>query len=220
MTSPRTGPSYDFAELFDSFRSPVWSDHEYFVTSPPAALALDRTQLRALEVREPFFVDRGWSVGPSRDLVPFVWDRNSGGQPRFSEAEAFTDYDSGHFGLTAVSAPTGVTQAQLYAVLAQAIVDVHLANRSLLDEWFAGQGPTSRETFVYFDRQRRAPEEKLLSADGSIDQPMWDARLEELVANIERRAFHKHHIRWVEFLAHAVDMPQLMGLIKAAQTGA
>jgi hypothetical protein len=216
MMSQPPSRSYGLVELFDSFRSPVRSDHDYFVASPPAALALDRVQLQALEVREPFFVDRGWSVGPNRDVVPFVWDPKSGGQPRFSEAEAFTDYDSGHFGLAAVSAPTGQAQAQLYAVLAQGIVEVHRANRSLLDEWFAGQGPASQEIFVYFDRQRRTAEEKLLTADGSIDRTMWDARLEELAASIQQRTFLKHHFRWVEFLAHAVDVPQLMGLIKAA----
>jgi hypothetical protein len=217
MTAPGAGRSYDLVELFASFRSPVRGDHDYFVASPPAAFALDPAQLQALEVRAPFFVDRGWSVGPNRDLVPFVWDPRSGEQPRFSEAEAFTDYDSGHFGLAAVSAPTAETQAQLYAVLARAILDVHLANRSLLDEWFEGQGSASREIFVYFDRRRRVPEEKLLAEDGSIDPALWDARLDELAASIERRAFERHHFRWLEFLAHAVDVPQLMALIKAAQ---
>jgi hypothetical protein len=220
MTSPQGSRSYDLVELFASFRSPVSGDHDYFVAAPPAALALAPAQLRALEVREPFFVDRGWSVGPNRDLVPFVWDRRSGEQPRFSEAEAFTDYDSGHFGLAAVSAPTAETQAQLYVVLARAILDVHLANRSLMDEWFEGQGPASREIFVYFDRRRRAAEEKLLADDDTIDRAMWDARLEELAASIQQRAVLPHHIRWVEFLAHAVDIPQLMALIKAAQESA
>jgi hypothetical protein len=150
-------------------------------------------------------------------VVPFVWDEGSGGQARFSEAEAFTDYDSGHFGLAAVSAPSAESQAQLYALLAQGILDVHLANRSLLAEWFAGQGAASEEIFVYFDRQRPAPEEKLLAVDGSIDQAMWDARLEELANGVARRSFLRHHFRWVEFLAHAVDVPGLVGLIRAAQ---
>ena len=217
MSNPDSGRTYAFPDLFESFHTPVRGGHEYFVESPPTSLALDPAQLRALEVRAPFFIDRGWSASPNRDLVPFVWDPYSGGQPRFSEAEAFTDYDSGHFGLAAVSAPTGSAQAQLYAVMAQAIVDVHRANRSLMAEWFEAQGPGSQRIFAYFDEERFDQEEKLLAADGSIDEAMWDARLQELAEHLERRAFLRHHFRWVEFLAHAVDVPQLMALIRAAQ---
>ncbi len=217
MTLPSSDRTYDLAELFDSFRTPVYTEHDYFVASPPAGLALDAAQLQALEVREPFFVENGWSVSPNRSLVPFVWDQPSGGQRRFSEAEAFTEYDSGHFGLAAVSAPDGKTQAQLYVVLAQAIVDVHRANRSLMAEWFEGQGPSSRDVFAYFDRERSGAEEKLLAPDGTVDQAMWDTRLDDLSSRIEQRAFLRHQFRWVEFLAHAVDIPRLMGLIQAAQ---
>src|SRR5579871_2509671 len=215
MIPQDTGPSYGLEELFDSFLSPLRSNHEYFVAAPPAALVLEPAQLRALEVREPFFVDHGWSAGPNRALVPFVWDPRSGGQPRFSEAEAFTDYDSGHFGLAAVSAPTARDQAQLYALIAQGILDVHRANRSLLSEWFASQGAASRDIFIYFDRERSSPEDKLLTASGDIDQAMWDERFAELARRVEERSFCKHHVRWVEFLAHAVDVPQLMALIRA-----
>jgi len=204
-------------ELFESFRSPVRGGHEYFVESPPASLSLTPSQLRALEVRAPFFIDRGWSASPNRDLVPFVWDPDSGGQQRFSEAEAFTDYDSGHFGLAAVSAPTGAAQPQLYAVLAGSIVEVHPPNRPLMAEWFAAQAQASQNIFSYFDEERSAPEEKLLAAGGTIDDAMWDPRLQELADHIERRAVLRHHIRWVEFLAHAVDVPQLMSLIKKEQ---
>ena len=217
MRHADSGRTYAFTELFESFRSPVRGGHDYFVESPPSSLQLDPAQLRALEVRAPFFIDRGWSASPNRELVPFVWDPGSGGQPRFQEAEAFTDYDSGHFGLAAVSAPTGATQAELYALMAKAIVDVHRANRALMDEWFEAQGPASQNIFAYFDEERAAPEEKLLGPDGAIDPTMWDARLQELSDHVEQRAFLRHHFRWVEFLAHAVDMPQLMALIRAAQ---
>jgi hypothetical protein len=44
---------------------------------------------------------------------------------------------------------------------------------------------------------------------------MWEARLRELAEHIERGGFLRHHFRWVEFLAHAVDVPGLMALIKA-----
>src|SRR5438128_2446446 len=70
MMSSNASRSYGFAELFDSFRSPVFTDHDYFVASPPKTLVLDAPQLQALEVREPFFVDHGWSAGPNRELVP------------------------------------------------------------------------------------------------------------------------------------------------------
>src|SRR5439155_22150920 len=130
---------------------------------------------------------------------------------------SLTDYDSGSFGLAAVSAPTAESQAQLYTVLARAIVDVHRGNRDLLAEWLDAQGPSSREAFVYFDRERPPAQEKLLAADGTVDRALWDARLDELAACLDQGTFHKHHFRWIEFLAHAVDIPQLMGLIQAAQ---
>src|SRR5581483_4325290 len=112
----------------------------------------------------------------------------SGGQHRFSEAEAFTDYDSGHFGLAAVSAPSAAGQAQLYMLLARGIVDVHVANRSLMSDWFAAQGPASSRIFLYFDRERSSPQEKLLSADGTVDEEMWDGRLKELTAALDQGA--------------------------------
>jgi hypothetical protein len=207
---------YGLVEFFEGVRSPVREDHDYFVASPPATLQLDPEQRRALEVRAPFFIDHGWSAGPDRNLVPFVWDPKSGGQHRFSEAESLTDYDSGLVGLSAVSAPTGKDQAQLFTVLTRAIVDVHRGNRDLLPEWFEAQGPASREIFVYFDEERGPAEEKLLGRDGQIDQVMWDARLDELLRCLENGAVQKHHFRWAEFLAHSVDIPGLVRLVQAA----
>lgn len=206
---------YVLAALFAGVRSPVQTRHDYFVPAPPSALRLDATQLQALEVRAPFFVDHGWSFGPNPEVVPFVWDDPSGGQPRFSQAEALTDYDAGSFGLAAVSAPTPEAQAQLYGVMAQVILDVHHANRDLLAEWLEGQGESSREAFAYFDAERPPAEEKLLTADGAIDRALWDTRIEELAGSIGAGTYRKHHFRWIEFLAHAVDVPQLMRLIQA-----
>ncbi|MBM2811628.1 MAG: Cell wall anchor protein [Chloroflexi bacterium] len=191
-------------------------DHDYFVAAPPRALLIDATQLRRLEVRRPFFIDHGWSFGPDRDLVPFVWDDRVGGEPRFSEAEALTDYDSGSLGLAAMSAPTAESQVQLYRVLGQAIIQVHQNNRDLLAEWFDAQGASSADAFVYFDRQRPSAQEKLLAPDGTVDRVVWDARLDELTACLTVGSVHKHHFRWVEFLAHSVNIPELMRLIQAA----
>lgn len=211
------GRSYTLAAVFDGLRHPVREDHDYFVAHPSEVLSLDAAQLKGLEVRAPFFVDHGWSFGPDRDVVPFVWDQRSGGQPRFSEAEELTDYDSGLFGLASVSAPTPQGQAQLYTLLALAILDVHRANRGLMAEWFEGQGTSSRRAFVYFDEERSPATEKLLALDGTIDRAAWDERLEELASCLGQGTFHKHHFRWLEFLAHAVDIPQLIRLIQAAQ---
>lgn len=211
------GRSYTLAAVFDGLRHPVREDHDYFVAHPPDVVPLDAAQLSGLEVRAPFFVDHGWSFGPDRDVVPFVWDSRSGGQPRFSEAEELTDYDSGLFGLASVSASTSQHQAQLYALLARAILDVHRANRGLLAEWFEGQGRSSRRAFAYFDDERGAALEKLLAADGTIDRSAWDERIEELAACLVEGAYYKHHFRWLEFLAHAVDIPQLVRLVQAAQ---
>src|SRR5207302_9951044 len=139
--------TYALTEVFAGLRSPVRQGHGYFVAAPPKELHLDPAQQAALEVRGPFFIDHGWSFGPDQDLVPFVWDPASGGQPRFSEAEALTDYDSGSFGLAAVAAPDAESQAQVYTLLGRAIVCVHQANRELLPEWLDAQGPHSREAF-------------------------------------------------------------------------
>jgi hypothetical protein len=209
--------AYPLADVFGRPRNPVYPNHEYFVAEPPDALALDADQLRALGVRAPFFVDHGWSFGPNPDLVPFVWDRASGGQRRFSEAESLTDYDAGSFGLAAVSAPTAEAQAQLYRVLTHGILDVHRADRELLAEWWAAQGTSSRDAFLYFDAERPAADEKLLAADGTVDRALWETRIDELAACISTDAWKKHHFRWVEFLAHAVDVPRLVALIRAAQ---
>lgn len=209
--------SHELAEVFGSLRYPVDGDHDYFVARPPEVLSLDPGQLQTLEVRKPFFVDHGWSFGPDRDVVPFVWDARVGGQPRFSEAEALTDYDSGLLGLAAMSAPTAESQARLYTIVSEAILDVHRSNRDLLTEWFDRQGASSSNAFIYFDQQRPSAAEKLLAANGTIDRGLWDARLAELAACLGHDAFRKHHFRWIEFLAHAVDIPQLMRIIRAAQ---
>ncbi len=211
------GRGYTLAEVFGGLRYPVRTDHDYFVAEPPESLDLAPAQLRALEVRASFFVDHGWSFGPDREIVPFVWDPRVGGQPRFSEAEALTDYDSGLLGLASMSASTSQDQAQLYALLTRAILMVHRSNRDLLAEWFDGQGPASRNAFLYFDRERIPAVEKLLGVDGAIDRALWDVRFDELSACLGQDAFAKHHFRWIEFLAHAVDIPRLIALIRAAQ---
>jgi len=216
MTSLDAEATFTLDAVFGRLGYPVRADHDYFVDEPPAALDLDASSLRALEVRAPFFVDHGWSFGPNSDLVPFVWDRSVGGQARFSEGEALTDYDSGLFGLCSVSAPAD-EQAQLYRTVGRSIVDVHRANRELLGEWLEAQGSSSTDAFMYFDRERFPAEEKLLAADGSIDRALWDTRLDELTACLSQDAFRKHHFRWIEFLAHAVDVPRLMGLVRGAQ---
>jgi hypothetical protein len=216
MAASDPEPTFLLTDLFGRLRSPVYSGHTYFVENPPERLDLNADQLRALEVREPFFVGNGWSMGPNRAVVPFVWDPQSGRQARFSEAESYTDYDSGHLGLVAVSAPTGETQAKLYVLVARAILDVHRANRALLGEWFDGQVGGSADVFQYFDNERQPPVEKLLNAEGVVDRDLWDRRIDELSAGLDVGAFKPHYFRWFEFLAHAVDIPQLMQLIRAA----
>ena len=97
-------------------------------------------------------------------------------------------------------------------------MSVHLANRDLLAEWLRCAGLLLRhDAFVYFDEERPPAIEKLLAADGTIDRALWNTRLDELAACLDQGAFQKHHFRWVEFLAHSVDIPQSMGLIRAAQ---
>jgi hypothetical protein len=217
MASLDPSQTHTLEEIFGGLRSPVRADHDYFVAAPPPEFELSAADLGTLEIRALFFIDHGWSFGPDRHIVPFVWDQASGGQHRFSEAEALTDYDSGHFGLVAVSAPDSASQAELYRIIGRAIVAVHRANRQLLEEWFDAQGPSSAGAFVYFDQERARSEEKLLTANQSIDRPMWDGRLDELETCLSQNRFQKHHFRWLEFLAHSVDVAQLMALVRAAQ---
>jgi hypothetical protein len=214
MTSLDPERDYTLTEVFGSLRYPIRTDHDYFVAEVPAELDFDRAQLPALEVRSAFFVDHGWSFGPDQALVPFVWDPRVGGQHRFSEAEALTDYDSGLVGLAAMSADPASQQAQLYALLARAILMVHQANRDLLPEWLDAQGDSSKSAFVYFDSERGPSVEKLLTVDGTVDRALWDGRLDELELRLSQDAFAKHHFRWVEFLAHSVDIPRLIGLVR------
>src|SRR5205807_126577 len=95
-------------------------------------------------------------------------------------------------------------------------VGVHQADRALLAEWLDAQGPASRHAFIYFDQERFPAEEKLLNAEGSIDGVLWDARLDELTTCLGQDAVRKHHLRWLEFLAHSVDVPALVRLVKDA----
>ena len=102
-------------------------------------------------------------------------------------------------------------------VLPGAILEVHRSNRDLLPEWLDAQGQASRNAFAYFDQERLPAVEKLLAADATIDRALWETRFEELAACLNQDAVQKHHLRWIEFLAHAVDIPQLVRLIRAAQ---
>src|SRR5438067_1433472 len=177
MTTLDPAQTYTLEAIFGSLECPVRSEHDYFVETPPSDLQVDAVALKALEIRAPFFVDHGWSFGPDEHVVPFVWEPRIGGQARFSEGEALTDYDSGLVGLASVSAPDAETEARLYRVLGQAIVRTHQADPALLAEWLEAQGPASRHAFIYFDQERSPADEKLLAADGSIDRGLWDARL-------------------------------------------
>lgn len=196
-------------------RYPVVPGHGYFVANPPESIELTPDQLASLELRAPFFVDSGMWLGPDRRVVPFVWDDDVGGQPRFSEAEGLTDYDAGSFGLAAVCGATPTDQAKVYAALARGILAVHRANPALLGDWLTAQGDLSASLFRRFDRERPPAEEKLLSPEGAIDRDLWTERMAELDDCLARDAFHKHHFRWIEFLAHSVNVPRLMTFIGA-----
>ena len=74
MTSLDAETTFTLEGLFAGLRSPVRPDHDYFVSAPPAAFELDAASRPPLEIRAPFFVDHGWSFGPDRNVVPFVWD--------------------------------------------------------------------------------------------------------------------------------------------------
>src|SRR5439155_15967903 len=86
MRSLAPDQTYSLADIFGSLHYPIPDAHDYFVATRPSSIELQPSDYRALEVRAPFFVDHGWAFGLDPDIVPFVWDRAAGGQPRFSEA--------------------------------------------------------------------------------------------------------------------------------------
>lgn len=163
---------------------------------------------------------------------------------RFINGEAATKGDSGLVGLAAASASTPEQQARLYKTLANAVVDIHLrsfANTgrpALIDRWYAAQQKKGRWDddrildslggFEYFDHDQvtgevtgelRPENERLFMYKDtgeldSLDIGFWMSRTKELHKALETGTLQPHHLRWIELLAHSVDVNGLIKIIK------
>jgi len=147
---------------------------------------------------------------------------------RYIKAEEATNGDSGVFAVAAASAEEPKDQAKLYKFLSGSILAVHGHNPALLEAWLHNQTEFSMNMFIGYDdfkdQGRTIPRtdknERLLerNQDGGVDTTgtvdMWKTRITELEKAIKDDNLQPYHLRWIEFLAHSVDVP---GLIKTAR---
>lgn len=233
-------------EVFDRVEGTIPQNHQYFIQNPPESLNLTPEQLKDLESNKPFFVNLQASPGgeiiweTNQEVVPFVWDPEIGTTNRFNDAENQTDGDSGLLALAAVSTDSPENQAKLYQTMVNNILDVHENNPDLLNNWWqtqlnspiiqTPQGPINSGTiFIGNDinpqtGQLRPERERLLAwneATHRLDQQrfdaLWDERIQELKQAFNADQLEPHHLRWIEFLSHSVDIPRLMQIIKEKQ---
>lgn len=214
-------------EMFTSLPSPVIEGHKYFVEKPPEDIRLTKEEMTSLESRVPFFVKEGDLIKAREEAVPFVWDPVVGIEknPRFKEAEDLTQGDSGLLALAANSARTPQEQARLYRALSKSVIGIHENNPELLKEWYKAQDEFSINVFRGIDNQeiRKGDSSTILLAtelNATSDQQIayiesvWPDRIKSLKEAIANKKLEPHDLRWIEFLSHSVNIPEL---IKKAQ---
>lgn len=234
---------YTTYEIFDFIKGPIDKNHPRFIENPPGQIPLNSLDASSLELRLPFFINiktdpsspemlLGCETNPL--VIPFVFDE-TGRTKRFKNGEAATHGDSGLVGLAAASAPDAQRQAKLYKSLTQAILSVHSSNKTLLNEWRQEQEFWAQEnggSYAYFvgldhteDGQLRPENERLFPYNGplspNIEQfmPFWAERKRELATALQQDRLYPHHLRWIEFLAHSVNVDRLMQIAKQNQEG-
>jgi hypothetical protein len=156
---------------------------------------------------------------------------------RYLEAEAKTNKDSGLFAISAASAENPKEQAKLYRYLTGSIIAVHEHNPDLLNAWLEKQAPISNALFIQYDHTQapapvegapdavtytpRPENEQLLKIDGTVNGrdaainnaatvAMWKKRIAILREATAHDKLEDYHIRWIEFLAHSVKVPELI----------
>lgn len=229
---------YKLNEVFNTVIGSVKKDHAYFIAKPSQEVGFSQEEQKSLESSLPFFIhvpgtDR-WET--NKRVVPFVWDPKLGERDeRFANTEKLTNGDSGLLALCAVSADSPERQAQLYRTVSGVILQVHGNNPDLLREWIEKQlDPQNPEDqsinlFYHFDQERRkktkSEDEMLLpydrekKIDPQLTDQVWVSRINELKMALEEDQIQPHHLRWIEFLSHSVDVPKLFQTLqdKSAQ---
>lgn len=240
------GKDYSLTELFQHVQGDPVTTHRYFIEGQPQPLIIDQISLTPPfipEKQQPFFLltytdekktTYQWQL--NEQAAPYVYTLHKKGFPRFDNGESATDGDSGIFGLCASSAPTHETQAQLYKVMAESIVQIHQLNPSLFKSWFEAQlKPTpgtdlpSLSQFIMNDvdpqtDQLRPEKERLLiythedgqtiDVDPDASFELWKKNIVELQQALEQGKLQKHHLRWIELLGHSINIDELMLKIK------
>jgi len=176
----------------------------------------------------------------NKRVVPFVFEIGDGGDhpdQRLLNGEAATDGDSGVVGLVAASAENPEKQALLYHNLVDVIILIHEKDPKLLGKWLEAQkkleksGVSSLLLLAQFDRDKvnrenlRPEAERLFyfsedkfknHPDRRLEDfsPTWQKRIAELKQAASENKLQKHHLRWIELLAHSIDVDGLIGIIK------
>lgn len=229
-------------EIFGRIQGSVPQNHEYFVENPPEKVALTPEQLADLTSNKPFFVNIQESNGiisyeTNKEIVPFVWDPKVSAA-RFIDAENQTAGDSGTLALAAVSADTPEKQAALYRAITDGVLKIHEEDPNKLLLWLqaqsAGDQLSSLARFMDNDLMQtqggvslRPERERLLTWDETNLQinpdslanfpSLWQKRIQELRQALAADQLQPHHLRWIEFLSHSVDLPKLIQIIKEQQ---
>lgn len=172
----------------------------------------------------------------SDETLPELRGPNYQADLRFMNAEASTNHDSSLFALVAGSAKTPEEQTILYRILSSHILQIHDKIPNLKTRWLAQQGDgrkpeeDSITAFYSYDHDpetkklKEKPEERMLAykEDGKLNsllafQQIWRVRQDELLKAFESNKILPHHIRWMEFLSHSVNVDKLIKDIRSRQ---
>jgi len=239
-----SGKDYTLEQLFENVQGEVNSSHHFFVENPPSQISLTNEEINRLGLIEPFITNvtmdgnrLAWQI--NQNVAPFVFELGEGGtdpNQRFINGEKATDGDSGLVGLAAASGENPEDQALLYHDLAGAIISVHERNPDLLRQWLDRQRQTEKDdeisSLAILSRDDLANDQKLKSEherlfifseeklknspDRALEDflPTWQRRIVELKQAMSENKLQKHHLRWMELLAHSVDVGGLVDIIK------
>jgi hypothetical protein len=212
-------------EIFQAIQGPVNKDHAWFIEDPEVEWDfLDGYLTQQFQQVEPFFVgtftdDEGKEQGqPNVEVVPFVPEFFKTDE-RFTNAEKYTNYDSGLIALCAVSAQTPEKQAALFRKYTNLILSIHEESPKLLANWLKVQQESepyrSYTTFFKNDHvvldsggtNLKPVEERLVVLDDF--EETWKERIKELSEALENDMFMPYHLRWIEFLSHSTDIRKI-----------
>lgn len=231
---------HKLGEVFGRIQGDIPKDNNYYIENPPETLNLTKEDLTSLEQTEPFFVNIngdengiGWET--NKNVVPFVW--TNAGNLRFTDAENQTNGDSGTLALAAISSGTPQKQAGVYRIISGTVLDVHQNNPDLLLRWWHSQATSpgaingntfnSASIFILNDfnqktntlrpiNERLYAFEQPMSSE-QIFQTEWTKRISELREAVTQDTLQPHHLRWIEFLSHSVNLPKLIEKTKGTE---